>query len=444
MKTKKVIVILASIFILLISIWLFFLINFFGMTSESSATAYKKPIEQEEPAVSPPPTATPAPSPAATPKLPETYNVKLTAVGDIMLHSYQLDNAYDKANGTYNFDHSFENISKYLTGSDITLGNLETVFGGKESGYTDFPMFNAPDEFAQAIKKAGFNLLTTANNHSNDRREAGVLRTIETLDALGIEHFGTYSSNESRDNIFIKEINNIKFAFLSYTYGTNGILVPEGKDYLINIISEDLIKEDIKKAKTLSPDFIIVTPHMGNEYELAPRQVFKDWAYLMLEYGADIVLASHPHVLQPVEYVTVTDKDGQTRDCFIAYSLANFISSQRTIPRDAGIIFNINFEKTEGREAVIKEISYIPTWVKFVDAKGRYDISVFSLYDILKPYQNGKSIDFRPKDINRLQTIHADDAKMFLQKEIPPEEIQNEYILEKTEHNSVSLNFNEQ
>ncbi len=379
------------------------------------------------------------PTELPTPKPPEIYNAGLTAVGDIMLHSYQLNNAYDKNTDSYDFNYSFQNITKYLNNSDMTVGNLETVFGGKETGYTDYPVFNAPDEFADAIKNAGFNLLTTANNHCNDRRENGILRTIEKLDDLEIGHFGTYSSQESRDSVFIKEINNIKFAFLSYTYGTNGLPLTKGKDYLANVMSEELIKADIQKAKTHNPDFIIVMPHMGNEYETYPKDVFKNWIYLMLRSGADIVLASHPHVLQPAEYVTVTESDGSTRDCFVTYSLGNFISSQRTIPRDAGVIFNLNFEKTEGQKAILKKVSYIPTWVKFVNAKGSYDITVLSVYDTLMAHQNGEDVDLRQKDIERLKKVHSEAAKIFLKKDVSLNEIKNEYVLEKNEDNSVII-----
>ena len=380
-----------------------------------------------------PPDATPTPTPEPTP--PPVYTATLAAVGDIMLHSYQLDNAYNRQTGGYDFDYSFQYIKPYLTQTDMTVGNLETVFGGKETGYTDFPVFNAPDDFAYAIKNAGFNLLTTANNHSNDRREAGIRRTIETLDSLGIGHFGTYASQESRDTVCIREVNGIRFAFLSYTYGTNGITLTEGKDYLCNIISESAIKRDLEAAKALKPDFIIVMPHMGNEYELAPKQTFRDWAYLMLENGADLVLASHPHVLQPVEYVDITEADGTKREGFIAYSMGNFISSQRTLPRDAGVIFQIAFEKTEGQKGMIKEVAYMPTWVKFVNAAGSYDITVLTVYDALLAHKQ----DLRPKDITRLQSVHSEAARTFLKHDIPLDEMQQIYVIPKTSENTVEL-----
>ena len=128
---------------------------------------------------------------------------RLTAVGDLMVHTWQLNDAYNKETGEYDFSNDFEMVEKYLKPSDYTVGNLETVFGGKEIGYSDYPMFNTPDTFGTAIKEAGFDLLTTANNHSLDKREAGLLRTLDVLDELGMEHIGTYRSQEERDKYII-------------------------------------------------------------------------------------------------------------------------------------------------------------------------------------------------------------------------------------------------
>lgn len=361
--------------------------------------------------------------------LSRTKTVKISAVGDLMAHKWQLDDAYDKATDTYDFNYSFKNIKQYLSDADLTIGNFETVVGGKELGYSDFPRFNVPDAYAAAVKNAGFDLLTTANNHCNDKWEKGILRTLDVLDSLGLDHVGTYKSQEERDTVLIKQIKGIKFAFLSYTYGTNGLPLTPDKPYLANIMSEQLIKEDIQRAKALSPDFIVVLPHMGNEYATAPNKIFENWVNFMFESGADIVLASHPHVLQKAEFVKIKNADGTERTCFAAYSLGNFVSSQRTIPRDAGVILNLHFEKAKGEKAVLKDVSYIPTWVKFYNAKGQYDITVLSVYDALTAHSSGRNTDLRQSDINRLKAVHAEIAKTFLNKQIPLTEIKNEYLI---------------
>ena len=200
---------------------------------------------------------------------PVVKEVTMAVVGDIMVHDYQYEEAYDPATGTYDFMHNFQDVKRYFEGYDFVIGNLELTFGGPDKEYASFPCFNTPDSFLDAVKDAGFNLLTTANNHSMDTGEAGLKRTISQLDAYDIDHVGTYASQEARDTIYTKEVNGINFAFVSATYGTNGIPVPE--DYLVNHI-DDTLMADITKAQELA-DVVVVLPHMGNEYETVPNDI---------------------------------------------------------------------------------------------------------------------------------------------------------------------------
>lgn len=347
----------------------------------------------------------------------DTSVVKLSFVGDLMIHHRQLYEAYKAGVDTYDFGHSFEYIRDYITSSDYAVGNLETVFGGKETGYTDFPAFNAPDEFAFALREAGFDMLTTANNHCNDRGELGIIRTIDVLDNLGLDHVGTYQSDEDRNRVCIREIKGIKFAFLSFTYGTNGISLASGKPFLANVMSKDLIREDIERAKSDNPDVIVVMPHMGDEYESEPSEEWRDWAHFMLDCGADIVVASHPHVLQPMEFIGVNDGGKQSRSRFIAYSTGNFLSSQREPPTDAGMILNLYFKRDEAGRAFLSQVSYIPTWVKFTDDSGHFDITVLPVWDTLNAVDNGANMSLRESDISRLKHVLDEQAKMFLGRE---------------------------
>ena len=355
-----------------------------------------------------------------------TSNVKLTFTGDIMCHSYQYNEAYDPSTGQYDFMHNFADMKKYFEKADFVIGNLETVFAGADVGISDYPCFNSPDSFADAIKDAGFDLLTTANNHCMDKRMPGTLRTLDILDGLDIDHVGTYRSAEARNEIYIKEINGMKIAFLSYTYGTNGIRVPE--EWLVNLMDEELIKNDIKRAKELGPDIIIVMPHMGNEYEEYVRDVFKNWAHMMLDAGADIVVASHPHILQPMETVELANEDGSTRTGFIMYSMGNFISSQTTPPRNASILLNIELEKTGNDDACIKKVSFVPIWTQFQNADWKNHFVVRSVYEMLTLPQDQLNATVRSKDISRLKEIHFQTAKTLLNRDIPLEDIQDEYI----------------
>lgn len=353
-------------------------------------------------------------------------NVKLTFTGDIMCHSYQYNEAYDSSTGEYDFFHNFADMKKYFDRADLTIGNLETVFAGAEVGISDYPCFNSPDSFLNAIKDAGFDLVTTANNHCMDKRMAGAVRTLDMLDSLGIDHVGTYRSQEERDNILIKEVNGMKIAFLSYTYGTNGINVPES--WLVNIMDDKLIKSDIERAEKLEPDIIVVMPHMGNEYEEYVRDTFKNWAHMMLEAGADIVVASHPHVLQPMETVDITEDNGETRTGFIMYSMGNFISSQTTPPRNASILLNIELEKVGNNDAYIKQVSYVPIWTQFQNADWQNHFVVRSVYEMLTLPEDELKTTVRSKDIPRLKEIDHQTAQALLGIDIPLEEIKDEYV----------------
>lgn len=357
-------------------------------------------------------------------------SAEITFTGDLMVHQWQMDDALSKGGGSYSFDYTFEPVYDYLKNTDLTVGNLETVFAGEAVGYSDYPNFNTPDEFLSAIKNAGFDVLTTANNHCMDKGIEGAFRTIDLLDQAGIGHFGTYKSQEERDSVFIKEVNGIKIAFVSATYGVNGNYYPEDMSYAVNILDTELITEDIKRAKAENPDFIVAMPHLGNEYESYPKQVFKDWIDIMIKAGADAVIASHPHILQPMEMRTVVLSDGSEKTAFVAYSMANFISSQRTEPRDTGVIVKMKLKKSEGLSAEIEEISYIPTWVQWRDTTGSYNIRVLSIYDALKDISEGKNTyGLREADIKRLKAAQSEATLAISGESISAEEIKEKYYI---------------
>ena len=400
--------------------------------TDKVATARATDPVQATPIPTPTPVPTPEPTPEPTPTpIPEPTPtvVKMSVTGDLMCHEWQFTHA-KKDDGTYDFHYAFQYVKPYLEDADWTVGNLETTFGGPTVGYKGYPMFSTPDSYGEALKTAGFDLLSTANNHTNDTWDHGILRTLEVLDSLGIEHVGSYASQEARDEIYIKEIKGMTFAFVAYTYGTNGLDLEE--PYMCNLMGNGAaLAEDIRRARAMEPDFVIVMPHMGNEYELAPRQIFKDWADLMFDAGADIILASHPHVLQPAEFLRREDENGIMRDCFIIYSLGNFVSSQRDTPREAGVILNLYFERApeEGAKAVLKEVGCIPTWVKFVNNTGAYDITVLTVRDALLEPEKSGAADLRPQDVARLWDVHRETTKMLIGESMPDEDVQLEYML---------------
>lgn len=338
---------------------------------------------------------------------------KLNFTGDLMVHDYQYQSCYDSATGTYDFSKNFIKVKKYLKNADYTVGNFETVLGGKEIGISSFPRFNSPDSFATSVKDAGFDLLTTANNHCVDRGVASLERTISVLDKKSFDHIGTYRSKKASKKIFVKEINGIKIAFLSCTYGTNGLSY--GESYHVKLLNEAFYKS-IKKARKKA-DYVIVLPHNGTEYQIQPSSIYQKQYRRMLEAGADAVIASHPHILQPMEYQKVKEKDGSSRTCFVAYSLGNFISSQRTQPRDAGVILSLKIKK-KGEDVKLKSVEVIPTWVRMKNVQGQTDFTVYAVHDLLTYNEKKRAKEISARDYYRVQQVQEQSTKTLLGKSV--------------------------
>ena len=332
---------------------------------------------EETPIAEPSVTASAEPVDIIMPEPVPNPTVTLCAVGDIMMHKGQIWSGYDPETDTFDYTHFFSEIKHVIDSADIAIANLETTFGGRELEFTGYPMFNSPDELAATIKDAGFDIVVTANNHSLDRGEKGVLRTLKVLEDHGLSSVGTYASPESAEQILVSEVNGVRISFLAYTYGTNGIPIPKGKPYLVNLIEEEKILEDIKKARDLS-DIVVAYLHFGQEYQLKPSEQQKQLAQLLLENGADLILGSHPHVVQPGEWIFV-EEDGEQIKKYAAYSLGNFISAQRYPHTEEGLILQVTFEKDlEKNRAYTKEIKEFPTFVdKFREnGKMRYVVKL--------------------------------------------------------------------
>ena len=304
------------------------------------------------------------PEPAPTP--PTT--VTLAAAGDIMMHSTQIK-AARQSDGSYDFHDVFADIRPYLQAADLGFANLETTFGGNEP-YSGYPMFNAPDEVADALQEAGFDLIQTANNHTMDTRAEGAVRTYNVLKERGMEPVGTAPSSADRKPVLIEK-NDITLAFLAYTYGTNGIPVPEDQPYLVNLIDEDMIEQDILAAKADGAEFIVVGLHFGNEYQREPTEAQRELVTRIFEMGADVILGGHPHVLQPMEHMEIGGEDK-----FVIYSLGNLVSNQfsYTVSNpyvNKGIILYLDIVKDYEQETVtLKDVRYLPTVVHRYEQNG--------------------------------------------------------------------------
>jgi poly-gamma-glutamate capsule biosynthesis protein CapA/YwtB (metallophosphatase superfamily) len=305
-------------------------------------------------------------------KSDSSVSITISAVGDLMCHSVQYQYA-ETQNDTFNFNPVYRIVKQYLSSSDFTVGNLETVVAGKAKRYSGYPLFNSPDEYIDALKNTGFDLLFTANNHALDRGEYGVLRTIEILEKNKINYDGTFVSQRDRDSIRIYDIKSVKVAFLAYTYGTNGNIVPKDKPYLINKIDFNLIQKDIQEARIKNADVVLVYFHFGTEYKREPDKFQKVVVDSTIKYGADIIIGSHPHVIEPMKMFK-TNK-GLLDSGLVAYSLGNFFTNQRWRYSDGGMILNISITKIYPTNKIfISKIDYIPTWTYKgkIDSKNEY------------------------------------------------------------------------
>lgn len=376
-------------------------------------------------------TLSPIATPSSAPTLEPFCSATISFTGDLMVHSYQYEAAYDANTGNYDFSNNFTYVSKYFAQADYVVGNLETTLGGQELGIQDFPCFNSPDSFASTLKEAGFDFLSTANNHCVDQGTTALCRTIDVLDSLHFDHAGTYQTKQDSQNIFITNINGISVAFLSCTYGTNGM--PFENDYNVQLLNDGFYKK-IKKARKQA-DFVIVLPHNGTEYAQTPAEIYQQQYRKMLECGADAVIASHPHVLQPMEYQRITEKDGSTRTGFIMYSMGNFISSQVTKPRDAGTILTLNICKNPTKGSYIENVSIIPTWCRFTDATGQRNFTVFSVYDVLRMKEKKRRSLIRDKDYYRILQIQTESTETLLGTSIDADQAKKSYSFKQTKEN---------
>ena len=290
-----------------------------------------------------------------------TITFSIGAVGDLMCHSNQFNNARIQGD-SFDFTGSFTYVQPILSGVDFMLGNLETTLAGKVRPYSGYPMFNTPDAYAVALKQAGFDCIVTANNHSNDSGEEGIKRTIRILDSVGLHHTGSFQTAADRDSIRIYSVKGVKVGVVSYTYSTNGLPLTEGKPWLVNTLDSVLIQQDIQKGRSLGAELMIVFYHFGEEYQRLPNAYQKQFVQWAIDCGADIIFGSHPHVLQPDGFYPSTAS--LVDSVYVAWSMGNFISNQQDEYTDEGVILQLDITKNlHTGKLHIDRAAYTPTWV---------------------------------------------------------------------------------
>ena len=319
---------------------------------------------------------------------PTDVTFTLSAIGDIMCHNTQYNDAYNEDTNTYDFSYVFDGISFYTKTADICVGNLETTFAGEDAGYSSYPTFNTPDSLAYELKDIGVDVLSTAGNHALDKGFDGLSRTIDVLNDADIAHLGTYKTEEDQNKTLIKYVKGIKIAFVNYTYGTNGIAVPSDKQFCINLIDEDLMKKQIDSAKEQKPDIIIACMHWGNEYKTTQNSTQEELADFLFQNGVDIILGTHPHVLEPMEKRTVTLEDGTTKDGFVIYSLGNFIADQNAEYTRDSIILNIDITKHVDGSITIDNYDYVPIYMYKDSSKQKQKMKLIDINKTIYNYEN--------------------------------------------------------
>lgn len=366
--------------------------------------------------------------------VPEDINIKMSVIGDIMCHNSQYNDAYVSSNDSYDFSYVFSDIQKYIQVADIAVGNLETTFAGKERGYSNYPTFNTPEQLAYNLKTLGIDVLSTANNHSLDKGYKGVVSTLDFLDDAGIAHTGTYRTEEEQNQILIQNVKGITMAFLSFTYGTNGIPIPSGKDYCVNLIDEELMLKQINLAKEQNPDMICVFMHWGVEYKTKQNTTQENLADFLFKNGVDVILGGHPHVLQPMEKRQITLEDGTTKDGFIVYSLGNFISGQNTLPRQSSAILNIGITKDgETGKIFIDEITYDPIYMYRAPAGRLQRYKVIDIESAIQKYDDGTDTSLGRTTYNTMKEALSDITRILGDEIFTTEPVSDETPSTETE-----------
>lgn len=367
------------------------------------------------------------PPEAAEPVVQPNIVSTLAVCGDAMSHMPQTRDAYDSQAGAYDYKPMIRFAKPWIEQADYAVVNLETTFAGGPD-YSGFPAFNTPDALGDALKDAGFDLVSTANNHCLDRGYDGMVRTLDVLDKLGLAHVGTYRSAEERaaqNGVYVADMGGIKVAFLSYTYGTNGIPVSKSHPDTVNILHTDYmsdtqvldterIADDLAAAEALSPDLIAVIVHWGVEYQTTQNEHQEEIADFLFDHGADVILGSHPHVLQPMETRTLTDRDGTTHTGFVCWSLGNFISSQNDEYTDTTVVLNLELTKNPNTGVTdVTKVGYVPLYM--LDREQEVGGERFTLLDAhrsIEEYASGDSSYISSSTEKKLQKCVSDCHKI--------------------------------
>ncbi len=326
--------------------------------------------------------------------LPPLRSVRIRAVGDLITHQVQLDSAR-QADGSYDFHPQYARIAGVLADADYTIANLETTIGRKDNrAYSGFPNFNTPESLLDTLKDAGIDFLTLANNHILDRGFEGLQLTVDNVARRGFDYAGANRTPEEKARAVVVDAGGVRLGMLCYTEMTNGM--PKKKDksparqYGVNYMGDADFSEDVRRLREAGAEVVIALPHWGVEYRREPTERMQSDARRLVAAGVDVVLGSHPHMVQPVTTLTVVTENGEVRRGLVAYSLGNFISNQGKRYTDSGILLDFTLQEREAGGFDVTDVKVMPTFcwrqggvIQTLPALDYYDAPPASMTDDL-------------------------------------------------------------
>lgn len=283
-------------------------------------------------------------APLSSPVSAKTTKLNLIVFGDALLHGAIYKDAFERHDDYY-FDDMFDELKPIIDGYDLAFYNQETILGGTTLGLSSYPRFNGPQEWGDTMMRLGFNLVNLASNHTLDYGEQGVLKSLDYWDNQTALTAGSYRNHQQRAALDRRVKHDISYTLLAYTYGTNGILIPKGKEYLVNVYTKEMLIEDVTKARD-QVDFLMVSMHWGNEYQHEISDEQQEISELLADLGVDLIIGSHVHVIQPVTWID---------DTLVYYGLGNMISAQKGVERLTGAFGSMEIQKTttpDGRSSI--------------------------------------------------------------------------------------------
>ena len=361
-----------------------------------------------------------------TVEMPETVQVpseqladpppeyKIIMVGDVLLHT-PVEESCLQPDGSYDYDSLFSHTKEEIVAADLALVNQEVIIGGADLGITGYPSFNADFSLCDSLAGAGFDIICHATNHVMDKGRKGLINCAKywrenypQITVLGIHDTADTSTSCGAEPVIL-DLPDMKIAVLNYTYGTNGIQLPDDMPYAVDLLNEEQVAADIQRAEELA-DFTIVCPHWGTEYRLTSDASQKKWTKIFAQNGADLILGTHPHVIEPIEWVTDEESD---HEMLVYYSLGNFVNwtsgtGEGVANRMVGGMAEVTLTKNEDGEVEIADYGVKPV-ISHV-ASGPEGVTTYFLEDYPEELAEENEIVSQDPEFSREYCVNLCDS----------------------------------